>query len=100
LLPYDFENNKKTNKYFYISGSYFVIKKNIGLKNLLEENLTWGEGEDAEYTTRLHEQNIIIKCNKYSSVYFLKQKPQHTWETEINEEMLKKFVDYCENEED
>jgi hypothetical protein len=99
LLPYDFENNKKTNKYLYISGGYFIIKKNIALKNFLDENFIHGGGEDLEYSGRLNDHGIIIKCNKFSIVNLLKQQITAGWENEINEEMLNKFIEYCEDEE-
>ena len=95
LLPYDFVNNIKTNKYMYISGSYYIIKKNIANKYLLDENLLHRQGEDVEYSKRLHNNGIIIKCNNFSSVHFLKKKYQTPWEKEINNEYLNKFIDYC-----
>ena len=95
LLPYHFENNIKTNKYMYISGSYYIIKKDIALKYLLDESLVWGKGEDSEYSKRLHSNGIIIKCNQYSEVYFLKQKESRHWEKEINPEYLNKFITFC-----
>ena len=98
LLPYDFENNIKTNKYMYISGSYYVIKKHIAIKYLLDENLCHGQGEDVEFSKRLHKNDIFIKCNKFSSVNLLKYKESLHWETEINEEKLQKFIEYCNNE--
>jgi hypothetical protein len=96
LLPYDFINNIKTNKYMYISGSYYVIKKNIATKYLLDENLVWGQGEDIEYSKRLHENGIIIKFNKYSSVKFLKYKQSVHWEKDIHPFNFIKFIKYCE----
>ena len=97
LLPYNFINNEKTNKYMYISGSYYVIKTTIALNNLLNENLVWGKGEDVEYSKRLHSKGIIIKCNPYSSVKFLKYKQSVHWEKEIEPFYLNKFIMYCEN---
>jgi hypothetical protein len=95
LLPYNFENNIKTNKYMYISGSYYIIKKKIALQYLLDENLVWGQGEDVEYSKRLNENGIIIKCNKHSSITLLKQKNHAPWEKEITTEYLNKFIEYC-----
>ena len=95
LLPYDFENNIKTNKYMYISGSYFVIKKHVALKYPLDETFCEGRAEDVEFSKRLHANGIIIKCNKFSSVSFLKEKPSVHWEQEICGEMLRHFVHYC-----
>lgn len=98
LLPYDFVNNIKTNKYMYISGAYYIIKKHIALKYKLDENLVWGRGEDVEISKRLHANNIIIKCNRFSSVSLLKHKQYIPWEKPINKDKLKQFVDYCNNE--
>jgi hypothetical protein len=95
LLPYDFVNTIKTNKYMYISGAYYIIKKNIANKYLLNENLVHCRGEDVEYSKRLHENGIIIKCNHFSSVHFLKYKDHAPWEKEINKEYLNKFINYC-----
>jgi len=95
LLPYDFVNSIRTNKYLYISGSYYVIKKIIATKYFLDENLLHCQGEDVEYSKRLHSNGIIIKCNKYSDVRLLKQKQSASWETEISDEYLQKFIDYC-----
>jgi hypothetical protein len=95
LLPYDFVNNIKTNKYMYISGAYYVIKKNIAKLFLLDENLVWGRGEDVEFSKRLHNNGIIIQCNKFSSVKLLKYKESIHWEKEINPQMIKVLLDYC-----
>jgi hypothetical protein len=95
LLPYDFVNSIKTNKYMYISGSYYVIKKDIALKHPLNEGLCWGQGEDVEFSKRLHANGIIIKCNQFSSVQFLKYKDSTLWEKEISNEKLQKFIDHC-----
>lgn len=97
LLPYNFINNIKTNKYMYISGSFYVIKKHIALKHLLDENLTHCKGEDVEYSKRLHSNGIIIRCNSFSEVHLLKQKVSIYWEKEINPEYLNLFVEYCAN---
>ena len=95
LLPYDFINSIKTNKYMYISGSYYVIKKEVALNHLLNEDLCWGQGEDVEFSKRLHANGIIIKCNQFSSVQFLKYKDSAPWEKEISNEKLQKFIDHC-----
>jgi len=96
LLPYNFINNKKTNKYMYISGAYYVIKKTVALNNLLNESLVHGKGEDVEYSKRLHLKGFIIKCNYNSTVELLKQKDSIHWEKEINSFYLNKFIMHCE----
>jgi len=95
LLPYDFINTLRTNKYLYISGSYYVIKRETADKHTLNEKILWGGGEDVEYSKRLHNNNIIIKCNPNSCVKLLKYKQSVNWEKEINPYMLQMFVNYC-----
>lgn len=97
LLPYNFVNNTKTNKYMYISGTYYIIKKTVAVNNLLNENLVHGRGEDVEYSKRLHMKGHIIKCNFNSDVVLLKQKNSIDWEKEIDPFYLNKFIMYCEN---
>lgn len=88
LLPYDFENNININKYMYISGAYFIIKREIALKHKLDETLSHGRGEDLEYSKRLHYYGHIIKCNPYSYVTLQKYKEPTYWEKEISEDKL------------
>ncbi len=95
LLPYDYENTIHTNKYMYISGSYYIIKKHIALQYPLDENLSYAEGEDVEYSNRLHNNNIVIKCNPYSRVGCLKQKVSARWENVMDNEHLQLFVSAC-----
>ena len=99
LLPYDFINNAKVNKYMYISGTYFVIKRNIALKHKLDENLLHDRGEDVEYSKRLNDNNIIIKCNQYSSVSFLKEKVKQFWENQISDEAVSFLNNWCDSNE-
>ena len=88
LLPYDFINNYEINKYMYISGAYYVIKKNIANQYKLNENFSWNDGEDVEYSKRLHDSNIIIKCNPFSTVHLIKYKDKLHFENIINDDML------------
>ena len=98
LLPYDFENSHATNKYMYISGSYYIIKKSIALQFPLDETLLHCQSEDIELSKRLHRNGIIIRCNPFSSVSFLKPKDSVHWEKEISLEKLREFIDYCNKE--
>ncbi len=70
LIPY---SERTLSKYMYISGAYWVAKKDFMLKNKLNENLTWGQGEDVEWSHRVRKK-INFKFNEYASVSFLKQK--------------------------
>ena len=70
LLPYDVDN---LSKYMYISGAYWVAKKSFMSKYPLNEELTWGEGEDVEWSKRIR-RKTKLKFNEYSYVQFLKEK--------------------------
>lgn len=74
LLPYWLPNNHKLNKFIYVSGSFYVIKKDIALKYPLDENLVWGTDEDVQLSINLTNDDILIKCNQYSTVQFMKYK--------------------------
>ena len=70
LLPYDIID---LSKYMYISGTYWVAKKDVMLEFPLDENLNWGEGEDVEWSKRVREK-YNFSLNKNSIVKLLKQK--------------------------
>jgi hypothetical protein len=72
LIPYDMSH---LSKYMYISGAYWVAKKNIMEEFPLNENLCWGEGEDTEWSFRVREK-YNFSMNKYSTVRTLKPKKQ------------------------
>jgi hypothetical protein len=95
LLPYDYEPSKYISRLMYISGTYYVIKRHLALKYPLNEEFSIKvAGEDVDLCHRLSDNSIIFKCNKYSSVYFLKHKDGVGWENEIskdNMELLSSF---------
>jgi hypothetical protein len=95
LLPYSFKNSINTNKYLYISGAYFVVKKYIGLEFPHNEKLLQYNGDDVEWCKRLHNNNIIIECNSYSSVTLLKYKTPMSWEKVIDENNINIFIEFC-----
>ena len=74
LLPYNVKNNKKLNKFLYVSGTYYVIKKELALKFPLNEELIWEQGEDVELSVRLMNEDKLVSCNPYSGVMFMKPK--------------------------
>jgi hypothetical protein len=88
LFPYTYQPNINVNKLMYISGAYYIIKKKTALEYPLNENLVWGNGEDVELSQRLSDNAIFLKCNPYSIVHFLKEKPQCEWENEMTNEDL------------
>lgn len=80
LLPYDSVLTPQINRLVYVSGTYYVIKKSLYEKFPLNENLLHLQGEDVEYSQRLTDNNIIIKCNPESSVKLMKQKQKGAFE--------------------
>lgn len=70
LLPYNISN---LSQFMYISGAYWVSKKNIMKEFPLNENLVWGESEDVEWSKRVREFKEF-KFNKYSKTILQKHK--------------------------
>jgi hypothetical protein len=88
LLPYDYKQTNNVNDLMYISGGYFIIKKEIALKYPLNELLSWGEGEDGDLCTRLNNANILIKVNSYSTTKIQKHVIQAYWEYEVEQDVI------------
>jgi hypothetical protein len=75
LLPYWLPNDARLNRFMYVSGSFYCIKKTIALQYPLNEDICWGgEGEDVELCVRLANDGILIKMNPHSTVQFMKMK--------------------------
>ena len=91
LLPYNYPPSYKLSKISYISGAYYIIKKQIALKYPLDERLCWADGEDVVLTKQLVNNNIILKCNPHSTVKFLKQQTTCSWENEVLQDELVMF---------
>jgi hypothetical protein len=98
LIPYDYPPSIKLSKILYISGSYYIIKKQIALQFQLDERLIWGDGEDVLLTKQLINNNIIIKCNSYSTIKFLKYKNPQSWENILTNEDIIQFESLSDNE--
>lgn len=71
ILP-NYTYNKK--EFMYISGGYWIAKKNIMNRYTLNENLSWGESEDVEWSKRVL-PNVDYKMNINSISKTLKMKP-------------------------
>lgn len=84
LIPYEYKVTPKINKLMYLSGSYYVIKKEIASMYPLHEHLCWGEGEDVELSKRLISHGILLQCNPYSTVQLQKDKSKCEWEKELS----------------
>ena len=70
LLPYE---ERTLSRFMYISGSYWVAKKEAMLQYPLNERLCWGEGEDVEWSKEIRKK-YIFSMNPHSAVQLLKQK--------------------------
>ena len=68
LIPYTI---KHLSKYMYISGSYWVAKKYVMMEFPLNENLTWGQGEDVLWSKEVREK-YEFNMNTNSSVFIIK----------------------------
>ena len=89
LIPYDITH---LSKYMYISGSYWIAKKSVMLEFPLDENLTWGEGEDVLWSKQVREKyNFDMNIN--SSVLILKANKDKVFNELDNDkiEVLKKI---------
>jgi glycosyltransferase involved in cell wall biosynthesis len=97
LLPYHFRNNPRFNRFMYISGSYFILKRHLAMSHLLDET-THGvhANEDIVLSRELNKIGVMIECNPHSGVSFLKQKTPALWENEIAPYYLDKLVRFCD----
>ena len=74
LIPYSCKLTPEISRISYISGSYYVIKKEVALKIPLREELYWNQGEDVIFSQDLAENGVSIECNEHSFVKLLKYK--------------------------
>jgi hypothetical protein len=81
LIPYDMSH---LSSMMYISGAYWVAKKSFMISNKLNEKLSWGQGEDVEWSLRVRNKTEF-KMNSLSSVKLLKNKNRIFNETNILE---------------
>lgn len=70
LIPY---HMKHLSKFQYISGAYWVAKKNVMLEFPLNENLFWGQSEDVIWSKKVRKK-YNFSMNPYSIVKSLKFK--------------------------
>lgn len=78
-LPYDVDY---LNRFQYISGGSFLIKKSKLLEVPFNEDMIWGDapGEDVEWSRRLIKSGCRIRFNEHSSVMLQKPKKWHMYE--------------------
>ena len=70
IIPYYVNGLSKK---MYISGSYWVAKKDVMLEFKLDENLCWGQSEDIVWSKQVS-QKYEFTMNTYSVVKLLKYK--------------------------
>ena len=70
MIPY---NLTHLSRYMYISGAYWVAKKQVMEKHPLDETLCWAESEDVVWSKRVR-QEFDFKMNTLSSVKMRKYK--------------------------
>src|SRR5690606_16295912 len=68
LLPYD---ETGMSKLMYISGSWWIAKKHVMQEFLLNESLSWGHGEDVEWSYNVRNK-YKFSINESASVRLLK----------------------------
>lgn len=91
LIPYDIDN---LSGMMYISGAYWIAKKEFMINNRLNEKLKWEQGEDVEWSLRVRNKTNF-KINTESCVHLLKQKNRIFNEVNINEDrLLRTIKDY------
>jgi hypothetical protein len=86
LLPYE---DCGLSKIMYISGAYWVAKRDFMKKFPLDERLCWGEAEDIEWSHRVR-KNINFSINAHSTVKLLSYK--HPSYVEMKNDLLEKFL--------
>lgn len=87
LIPY---NISHLTKFMYISGGYFIVKKNIMLEFPLDERLSWGEGEDVIWSKQVREK-YKFSMNPHSEVFITKIGKDRVFE-ETSIETLSKII--------
>lgn len=80
LLPYD---EKGMSNLMYISGSWWIAKKHVMQEFPLNENLSWGYGEDVEWSYQVRDkykfsinESGSIRLLKHNGVVFSQMRPE------------------------
>jgi hypothetical protein len=70
LLPYSYIPDPKK---MYISGAFWVAKREFMMEHMLDESLRWGQGEDVEWSNRSLSDGKYV-MNGHSTVSLMKMK--------------------------
>ena len=60
-------NDWSQTQYMYISGGFFIVKRNVMIEEPLDESRGWNEEEDVEWSYRVRDK-YVMKCNGKSIV--------------------------------
>ena len=88
LIPY---TETELSKLMYISGAYWIAKRKVMQEFPLNEDLSWGQSEDVEWSKRVR-QKYKFSINEKSVVWLAQQKDRVF--TEPTPETLKKVKEY------
>jgi hypothetical protein len=87
LVPYTL---KTLTRFMYVGGSVMVVRREFMLENPLDENLSWGEGEDVEWSLRVR-KFWNYKMFPEMSITSQKQKTKHFRQMGLLSRILMKF---------
>jgi hypothetical protein len=95
LIPYEITH---LSKMMYISGAYWIAKKDFMINTMLNEKLAWGQGEDVEWSIRAR-RKTDFKINTFSKVVLEKNKNRiFTEPTAKENETLYNIKDYDDSD--
>lgn len=83
LIPYDITH---LSKYMYISGAYWIAKKEVMLEYPLDENLIWGQGEDVLWSKQVR-LKYDFNMNPNSSVQIIKPSKDKVFDETSNDKI-------------
>ena len=93
LLPYSSKLSPSLSKLVYLSGTYYVVKREIASRYPLDERLSWNQGEDVLFSQALSKDGILFKCNPFSTVSLLKEK--ELFEREMSQEVYEELCSWA-----
>ena len=62
---------KDWDKYGYIGGSFYILKKFVWEKAKWDESLVWNQAEDIKLSKDFYEKGIVSRFNPFSKVTML-----------------------------
>lgn len=86
MLPYE---ETELQRWQYINGSFWVAKKSVMEKFPLNESLSWGDGEDVQWSQKIR-QHVKFSMNPYGHIQILKP-GNHQQFSEMNPELYPRF---------